>query len=72
MDTTAPRVLPRLAAAATVSAALVAGGAVTTDVHATGDPTAAEAVYSIRQAWPKKYTGVGIVVDPPADGTTVG
>ena len=72
METTARRVLPRLAAAATVSAALVAGGAVTTEVQSSGDTSAAEATYSFRQAWPKKYTGVGIVVDPSADETTVG
>ena len=55
--------LPRMAAAATVTAALVAGGAATGSLQA----SSAVDVQAIINAWPKKYTGVGLVVEPPAD-----
>ncbi|HLM07439.1 MAG TPA: hypothetical protein VK402_19850 [Blastococcus sp.] len=61
-------VLPRLAAAATVSAALVAGGAAAT----TDRPSSLDDVVAIVNAWPKKYTGVGIVVEPSSEETTIG
>jgi hypothetical protein len=57
------RVLPRMAAAATVTAALVAGGAATGNLRASSTVD----VQAIINAWPKKYTGVGLVVEPPAD-----
>jgi ABC-type glycerol-3-phosphate transport system substrate-binding protein len=66
--TSARRTLPRLAAAATVTAALVAGGAATGSVH----PSSSDDVQAIINAWPKKYTGVSLVVDPPADQVTDG
>lgn len=62
------RALPRLAAAATVTAALVAGGAA-----AAAGPTPSDdatVVASIINAWPKKYTGAGLVSEPPADTLT--
>ena len=55
--------LPRMAAAATVTAALVAGGAATGSLRASSTVD----VQAIINAWPKKYTGVGLVVEPPAD-----
>jgi hypothetical protein len=67
-DTSARRTLPRLAAAATVTAALVAGGAATGSVH----PSRTDDVQAVINAWPKKYTGVSLVVDPPADTVTDG
>ena len=66
--TAARRALPRLAAAATVTAAIVAGGAATGSVH----PSSTDDVQAIINAWPKKYTGVGLVVDPAADTVTDG
>ena len=60
------RVLPRMAAAATVTAALVAGGAATGSLRASSTVD----VQAIINAWPKKYTGVGLVVEPPADTVT--
>jgi hypothetical protein len=62
------RAVPRLAAAATVTVALVAGGAATGSLH----PTSPVDVQAVVNAWPKKYTGVGLVVDPPADSVTEG
>ena len=60
------RTLPRMAAAATVTAALVAGGAATGSLRASSTVD----VQAIVNAWPKKYTGVGLVVEPPADTVT--
>src|SRR5690242_2809279 len=62
----ARRTLPRLAAAATVTAALVAGGAAAVGPH----PSPTTDVQAIINAWPKKYTGVSLVVDPPSDTVT--
>lgn len=62
------RALPRLAAAATVTAALVAGGASATAATSSSDDTTV--VASIINAWPKKYTGAGLVAQPPADAVT--
>jgi hypothetical protein len=67
-DTCARRTLPRLAAAATVTAALVAGGAAAGSVH----PSSSDDVQAIINAWPKKWTGVSLVVNPPADTVTDG
>jgi hypothetical protein len=67
-ETSTRRALPRLAAAATVTAALVAGGAAAGSVH----PSSTDDVQAIINAWPKKYTGVSLVVDPPADSVTEG
>lgn len=64
---TARRVLPRLAAAATVTVALVAGGAA-----ATARPSSPDDVVALINAWPKKYTGGALVVEPPADTVTSG
>jgi hypothetical protein len=64
----ARRALPRPAAAATVTAAIVAGGAATGSLH----PSSTDDVQAIINAWPKKYTGVGLVVDPPADTVSDG
>ena len=67
-EPTTRRALPRLAAAATVTAALVAGGAAAAARPASSDdPTV---VASIINAWPKKYTGAGLVTKPPADAAT--
>ena len=66
--TSARRALPRLAAAATVTAALVAGGAATVGVHLSQTTD----VQAFINAWPKKYTGVSLVVEPPADPATEG
>jgi hypothetical protein len=55
-------------AAATVTTAIVAGGAATGSLH----PSSTDDVQAIINAWPKKYTGVGLVVDPPADTVTDG
>jgi len=55
-----------MAAAATVTAALVAGGAATGSLRASSTVD----VQAIVNAWPKKYTGVGLVVEPPADTVT--
>ena len=60
------RALPRMAAAATVTAALVAGGAATGSLSTSSTVD----VQAIVNAWPKKYTGVGLVVEPPADTVT--
>lgn len=63
------RALPRLAAAAAVTAALVAGGAAATGRPASsGDTTV---VASIINAWPKKYTGAGLVAEPPGDAGSI-
>jgi hypothetical protein len=62
------RVLPRMAAAATVTAALVAGGAATGSLRTSSTVD----VQAIVNAWPKKYTGVGLVVEPAADTVTEG
>jgi hypothetical protein len=64
----ARRTLPRLAAAATVTAALVAGGAATGALH----PSSTDDVQAIINAWPKKWTGDSLVVEPPADTVTDG
>jgi len=66
-ETSTRRALPRLAAAATVTAALVAGGAAAS-LH----PSSTDDVQAIINAWPKKWTGVSLVVDPPADSVTEG
>jgi hypothetical protein len=66
--TSARRTLPLLAAAATVIAALVAGGAAAGSVH----PSSSDDVQAIINAWPEKFTGVSLVVDPPADPVTDG
>jgi hypothetical protein len=63
----ARRVLPRLAVAATVTAAVVTAGA-----SAPARPSSSDEVVALVHAWPKKYTGVGMVVEPSADGVTEG
>jgi len=63
----ARRVVPRLAVAATVTAAVVAAGA-----SAPVRPSSPDEVVALMNAWPKKYTGVGIVVEPSADAVTEG
>ena len=66
-SSTPRRVVPRLAAAATVTAALVAGGtAATSSVQ----PSSSDEVVAIVHAWPKKYTGVGLVVQTPTETVT--
>jgi hypothetical protein len=57
-----------MAAAATVTAALVAGGAATGSLRTSSTVD----VQAIVNAWPKKYTGVGLVVEPAADTVTEG
>ena len=65
----ARRVVPRLAAAATVTAALVAGGtAATSSVQ----PSSPDDVVALVNAWPKKYTGVGLVVQTPTETVVEG
>ena len=66
--TSARRALPRLATAATVTAALVAGGAGTGSLR----PSSTDDVQAIINAWPKKWTGDSLVVEPPADTVTDG
>jgi hypothetical protein len=63
----ARRVIPRLAVAASVTAAVVAAGA-----SAPARPSSSDEVVALVHAWPKKYTGVGIVVEPSADAVTEG
>jgi hypothetical protein len=63
----ARRGLPRLAVAATVTAAVVAAGA-----SAPVRPSSSDEVVALVHAWPKKYTGVGMVVEPSADAGTEG
>ena len=58
---------PRMAAAAGVTAALVAGA-----VAGATPPKSSDDVVALVHAWPKKYTGVGLVADPPADTVTDG
>jgi hypothetical protein len=70
-STPARRAVPRLAAAATVTAALVAGGAAATTVQKSAPEDAVEVV-ALVNAWPKKYTGVGIAVEPAAGTVTEG
>lgn len=67
-EPTSARRLPRLAAAATVTAALVAGGAAVGSVH----PSSTDDVQAFINAWPKKYTGVSLIVGPSADPVTAG
>jgi hypothetical protein len=63
----ARRVVPRLAAAATVTAALVTAGGTGPVASSSSDE-----VVALVNAWPKKYTGVGVVVEPSADAATEG
>ena len=63
------RVAPRLAAAATVTAALVAGGTAATS---SVEPSASDEVVAIVHAWPMKYTGVGLVVQTPTETVAEG
>jgi hypothetical protein len=56
-----------MAAAATVTAALVAGA-----VAGAAPPQSSDEVVALVHAWPKKYTGVGLVAEPPAETVTTG
>ena len=64
----ARRVVPRLAVAATVTAAVVAAERPGSPVR----PPSPDDVVALVNAWPKKYTGVGIVVELSADAVTEG
>ena len=62
-STAGRRALPRMAAAATVTAALVAGGAATGSLRASSTVD----VQAIINAWPTPVYFFGQVVEPPAD-----